>query len=113
MHARQLLLIGSYFSMVLNFAIANDCLQARCLKLITVKTLEKISTYEKSKTVTIQKRFLKSVVMSGATYLYMSRLQKMGFKFMSKVAQICLRINGQLCEVKSTIVTHNFNPGSM
>lgn len=88
MHARQLLLIGSYFSMVLNFAIANDCLQARCLKLITVKTLEKISTYEKSKTVTIQKRFLKSLVMSGVTYLCTIRLSKIGLKYMPKVAQI-------------------------
>ena len=74
--------------MVLNFAIANDCLQARCLQLITVKTLEKISTYEKSKTVTIQKRFLKSLVMSGVTYLCTIRLSKIGLKYMPKVAQI-------------------------
>ncbi|KXG89083.1 hypothetical protein HMPREF3232_01116 [Fannyhessea vaginae] len=40
-------------------------------------------------------------------------LTKMGFKFMPKVAQICLRINGQLCEIKSTIHTRNFNLGSL
>lgn len=77
------------------------------------ETLEKITAYDKLRIATIQKRTSKSVVMSGATYLYMTRLQKMGFKFMPRVAQICLRINGQLCEVKSTIHTRNFNPGSM
>lgn len=71
------------------------------LKLITVKTLEKITAYDKLRIATIQKRTSKSVVMSGATYLYMTRLEKMGFKFMPKVAQIYLRINWQLCEVKA------------
>nr|DAS21222.1 MAG TPA: hypothetical protein [Caudoviricetes sp.] len=65
-----------HFLVSLNFAIANDCLQARCLKLITVKTLEKITAYDKLRIATIQKRASKSVVMSGATYLYMTRLQK-------------------------------------
>lgn len=78
-----------HFSIILNSAIANDCLQARCLKLITVKTLEKITAYDKLRIATIQKRPSKSVVMSGATYLYMTRLQKkMGLKYIPKVAQI-------------------------
>lgn len=98
-----------HFSIILNSAIHSGRLQARCLKLITVKTLEKIPTYDKLRIASIQKRTSKSVVMSGATYLYMTRLQKMGFKFMPKVAQICLRINGRLCEIKSTIHTRSFD----
>lgn len=77
------------------------------------ENLEKITAYDKLRIATIQKRTSKSVVMSGTTYLYMTRLQKMGSKFMTKVAQICLRINGQLCEVKSTIHTRSFNLGSL
>jgi len=46
------------------------------LKLITVKTLEKITAYDKLRIATIQKRASKSVVMNGATSLYMTRLQK-------------------------------------
>ena len=45
--------------MGLNSAIDSGRLQARCLKLSTRKTLEKTMAYEKSTTVTIQKRFLK------------------------------------------------------
>lgn len=74
--------------MGLNSAIDSGRLQARCLKLSTRKTIEKTMAYEKSTTVTIQKRFLKREVKSGVTYLCTIRLSKIGLKYMPKVTQI-------------------------